>query len=126
MATVNPSIKRFGEHTAVVTWANIAAGDTVNPIGAQHTDFADRNVQMESGGGSGFNGGTVTLQGSNEETPTNWQSLTDPQGNAIAKTAAALEQITEATVWVRPSPGASVANVTVTMLMRRGRGGMEV
>lgn len=118
MATITPTFQRYGEHTVVATWTGMAAGDTCTPVGPPYADYSDRSVQME-----GSFGGTVTLQGSNDGT--NYQSVTDPQGNAIAKSAAALEAISEATLWIRPSPGASVAATTVTLVMRRGRGGLE-
>ena len=119
MATINPSFQRYGEHTVVATWASIAAGDTINPVGPPYADYSDRSVQLE-----GSFGGTVTMQGSNDGS--NYQSITDPQGNAIAKSAGAIEAISEATLWVRPSPGVGVTATNITLVMRRGRGGMEI
>lgn len=120
MATINPtySFVGSGEHTVVATWATFATADTLTPVGSRWADYSDRSVQLE-----GTFGGTVTMQGSNDGT--NYQSLTDPQGNAIAKSAGAIEAISEATLFVRPSCGVGVTATTVTLVMRRGRGGLE-
>lgn len=96
-----------------VVWAALANGDVGDAI--ELPAWADRSVQIE---GAAFGGGTLTFQGSNDGT--NWQSLTDPQANAIAKTAPALEQISELTRYVRPSmAGGAAGAVTVTFLARR-------
>jgi hypothetical protein len=50
--------------------------------------FADRAIQV---GGTFGAGGTVVIEGSIDGT--NYVTLTDPQGNAISKTAAAIEEI---------------------------------
>lgn len=46
-------------------------------------------------------GGSITLNGSNDNV--NFYPLTDPQGNAITKTAAATETIEEAPLYIRPN-----------------------
>jgi len=122
MATINPSYRYVGEHTVVATWANFAAGDTLVPIGPRWADYSDRNVTFD-----GAFGGTVTFEGSNSATEggANYQTLTDPQGNAISKTAVANEQIEEVTLWVRPTAGVGVTATNCTITMRRGRGGQE-
>jgi hypothetical protein len=123
MAAINPTYSYVGagEHTVVVTWANVTQADTFTPIGPRWADYADRNVQIQGT----FGGATVVLTGSNDGS--NYFTLTDPQGNSISKTSAALEQITEATAFVQPThSGGAGESVTVVMLMRRGRGGLEV
>jgi len=63
-----------------------------------------------------FGSATVVLQGSNDGT--NWASLTDPQGNAISKTAAALEAVSEHTLYIRPSTsGGTGTNVDVIVFI---------
>ncbi len=78
---------------------------------------ADRSVQIIGT----FDTCTIVLQGSNEATPSNWHTLTDPQGNPITKTAAALEAILENVTWIRPlmsSAGAS-SDIDVILLSRK-------
>lgn len=89
-----------------------AVGEPVSIAGA-----ADRSVQIEGT----FDSGTVIIEGSLEQVPTNFQTLTDPQGNAISKGAAALEAILENVTWVRPRmTGASgSADIDVTLLSRK-------
>ena len=80
----------------IVTWTGLTTDDTGQPW--RRNDYTDKCVTITGDFGSGA---TVTMQGSNDGT--NWFSLTDPQANAIAKTAAAMEQILENPVWIRPS-----------------------
>jgi hypothetical protein len=116
MATITPTVTYApgGQRQLVqVVWPALANGDDGSPV--ELAAWADRSVQIE---GAAFGGGTLTLQGSNDGT--NWQILTDPQGNDIAKTAADLEQVTELTRYVRPIlAGGAAGAVTITFLSRR-------
>lgn len=78
--------------------------------------YADMSVQF---GGTFGTGGTVVWEGSNDGT--NYVTLTDPQGNAISKTAAAIESVTEPTLYVRPrcTAGDGTTAITVAMYSRR-------
>lgn len=103
-----------------VTWTGLLNGDTGAAVSL--AEFADKSIQFSGTFGAG---GTIVLQGSNDLTsPTNWFTLTDPQTSAISKTAAALEQVIEQTVWVRPSvtAGDGTTSLTARLLCRRGRG----
>lgn len=76
--------------------ASFAAGDDGAPI-----DFADvPDVSVQVIGTLG--GATVTIQGSNEDTPTNWATLTAPGGLPLSFTATGLLQVLENTRWIRP------------------------
>ena len=103
-------------NTSVITWTGLANGDTGEALVS--FDHADMSAQLQGTFGVG---GSVTLQGSNDGT--NWYALTDPQGNAITKTAAGLEQVTEITKYVRPSvtAGDGTTALAVVLFMRRGR-----
>jgi hypothetical protein len=107
MAVVTPTKVEGPGSVVVYTWV-LAASDTGAPVIVP--DKADKTVQL-----FGTFGAAVTMQGSNETgTPTTWATLTDPQGNAIAPTAAALEAIAENPYQIRPSAGA-VTSVTVAL-----------
>lgn len=97
------------------TLANSESGDA-----AQFTEFFDRCVQFAGTFGAG---GTVILEGSNDITPSTWTALTDPQGNAISATAAAMKQILETPMWIRPrvTAGDGTTAITIKMIVRRGR-----
>lgn len=119
MATVQPTVDYApnGQGNGVlVTWASMANGDVGAPV--EGVDYADRTVQF---GGTFGAGGSVTLKGSNDGT--NYIALTDPQGNAITKTAAALEVIEEAPRLSRPevTAGDGTTSITVTAWGRRSR-----
>lgn len=118
MSTVTPTVTRIDDGGVrgvyLATWASMGNADTgaAVALGGGY----DRSVQIEGT----FGGATVTLQGSNDGS--NWETLTDPQGNGIAKTAAALEAVTELTRYVRAiTSGGAGTSVTVTMLIRGQR-----
>lgn len=116
MAVITPTITYApsGQRQLVlIVWTALANGDTGAPV--ELPTWADASVQIQ---GAAFGGGTLTFQGSNDGT--NYAALTDPQGNAIAKAASAIEQITEVMRYVQPSlAGGAAGAVTVSMLARR-------
>ena len=119
MAVVKPTVvyaPNGNTNGALITWAALANGDTGAPV--EGVDFADRTVQV---GGTFGVGGSVTLQGGNDNVQ--WDALTDPQGNAITKTAVGLEVIEEGPRYVRPSvtAGDGTTAITVTIWARRNR-----
>lgn len=124
MAAIAPTYTFHGEHTVVATWAAVTSADTATPVGPRYADFSDRSCQITGT----FNAATVVWQGSNDGTQ--YESLTDPQGNAISKNTlgTTLEAITEATLFARPSfsGGGGSQSLNCILVMRRGRGGMEV
>lgn len=97
----------------VYTWPSLAQGDDGAPLMLPH--FADRSVQFV---GATFGGAQVVLEGSNDGT--NYETLTDPQGNDIQKSGADLEAVTEVTAYVRPRViGGDVnTNITAVLLIR--------
>lgn len=121
MATVNPTITR-GKNRVTFTYANLTSANASGAaLGKHWDDYPDRSVMMNGV----WNGSTVAWQGTNDGTT--FFNLTDPQGGAIAKTANAIEQVMEISaqqkpVMIIPDP---LANVTVTVVARRSRSGME-
>ena len=123
MATLVPTITDYGNHTKTFSWGPLTSTNTEgHPIPGIYADYSDRSVQIAGT----FGAGTVVFEGSNDGT--NYATLTDPQGNAISKTSAALEQVTEAALLAKPrvSGADGATSVTVTVIARRSRGGMEV
>lgn len=98
----------------MITWTGLDLDDSGAPV--ELVDYADRTATITGTFGSG---GSVTLQGSNDGT--NWLSLTDPQGNAITKTAAAMEVLLETPRYIRPlvTAGDGTTSLTVKILCRR-------
>jgi len=85
----------YTKDTVFVVWTGLDADDSGSPVELQ--GFPDRTVTIE---GTFSVGGSCTMQGSNDGT--NYYSLTDPQGNAITKTAGGIELITENPKYIRP------------------------
>ena len=106
-----------GAPREVVTWV-LANTDTGQPISLH--DSSDKTVQIFGTFGSG---GSVTMQGSNDPRvltdPNNavWFSLTDPQANAITKTAAAGEAILENPLYIRPNCTAGDGTTALTIIL---------
>lgn len=87
----------------------LAAGETGDAAPFMAA-FPDRSVQVEGT----FGGTTITFEGSNDGT--NWQTLTDEQGDALSFTVAGLRQILQCTVHVRPkSTGGAGASVVISL-----------
>lgn len=118
MSTITPTLERSGDGSVIkVTWADMANGDDGSPF--EWIQYADRSVHFSGTFGAG---GTVKWQGSNiSVADATFIDLTDPQGNAISKTAASIEQVTEVTQWARPkvSAGDGTTAITVTLIARR-------
>jgi hypothetical protein len=119
MAVVTPTViyaPNGNRNGVLVTWSPLANGDTGGPV--EGVDFADCTVQI---GGTFGVGGSVTLQGSNDGTQ--WDALTDPQGNAVTKTAVGIEVIEENPRYKRPSvtAGDGTTALTVSVWARRER-----
>lgn len=100
--------------TRIITWAGLDADDTGSPY-ACVSHYPDKVVQITGT----FDTTTVTMQGTLDTgaSPT-YFTLTDPQGNAISKTAAAGEQILENCYKIRPSvSGGASTDITVKLLL---------
>ena len=99
---------------SVITWAALANGDQGAP--AEYTHYADRSVQVSGTFGTG---GVVVLEGSLDGT--NYETLADPQGNALSFTASKIEAVTEATRYIRPrvTAGDGSTSINVSVLVRR-------
>ena len=124
MALVNPTVtpQNTAVPTTLVVWDAMAFSDGAigNDGGEPVTlpDFADLTVTFE---GTFSTGGSVTLKGSNDG-GTTYHALTDPQGNALTKTAAAIEVVTETPLLIRPhvTAGDGSTAIDVRILFRRG------
>jgi hypothetical protein len=112
------------DRTKVYAWEGMSTDDTGHPVNIGL--WSDKSVHFFGDFGSGA---TVVIQGSNDpranpkhadHASAEWVTLTDPQGNAISKTAASLEQIMENTWWIRPSvTGGTTPNLNVVITMKR-------
>jgi hypothetical protein len=98
MATITPTqIPNEDIRVFTVKWVGFAASGDVGTAVTLPT-FPDRTMQVL---GSFTGSLEITLQGSLDG-GTTWFTLTDPQGNAIVKTAAAGEAVTELVPLIRP------------------------
>jgi hypothetical protein len=97
----------------MVTWAGMVNGDSGAPLAIP--EAADRSIQFIGT----FDTSTIILEGSNDGT--NYETLTDPQGNDISKSSADLEQVVEVTRYIRPrvTAGGGSTAITAILLVRR-------
>ena len=95
-------------------WTGLLNGDSGVPLILGI--YGDVSVQISGTFGTL---GSVTLEGSNDGT--NYVALTDPQGNAITKTAASIEQFLERTRYIRPNvtAGDGTTSLVVTVWAAR-------
>ena len=107
-------IKTWRDHCHISTWTGLLNGDSGDPILMPGSSV--RSIQFSGTFGAG---GTIVLQGSNDNS--NWFTLTDFQGNAISKTSAALENVEELTLYVRPNVTAGDGTTSLTAVMLLGR-----
>lgn len=119
MATRTATITKAeeaGYDVRIAAWAGLLNGDDGSPLGS--SDYSDRSVQVTGTFGAA---GSVSIEGSNDGT--NYAQLSDPQGNALAITAAKIEQISELTRYIRPrvTAGDGTTTLVVTLLARRAR-----
>lgn len=106
-----------GDGTAIlITYQGLTQTDT-NPAPFELVELADRCVQVVGT----FNAGTVVIEGSNNGT--DWEVLTDPQGNLLTKTAKFIEQILELPRYMRPRVSAGTGvDVNALFVLRRNSG----
>lgn len=112
MANVAPVTTKVGLRGKawISTWTALTAANSAGDA-VSLPEYADRSVQVIGT----FDSATVVLQGSNDGT--NWVTLTDPQGNVISATSAKLEQIEEATLYVRPSTSGGGGSQSVSVIL---------
>jgi lysophospholipase L1-like esterase len=125
MATVNWAsvpFNTFGELGATVTWTPLTTTNLDGQAFAMPA-FADRSIHVYGTFGATA---TLTIQGSNEATPTQWVTLAaagDPAEDMIFLTAGGndIKQILEVCRFIRPllSGGDGTTALTVQMLIRR-------
>lgn len=118
MATITATITKVPDggvmDVYVVQWPAMGNGDTGTAVAM--SGGSDRSVQIAGT----FGGATVVLEGSNDGT--NYATLTDPQGNAISKTTAAIEAVSELTRYVRAvTTGGTGTNLNVTLIAKGQR-----
>lgn len=122
MAVIAPVVKILekGDGSILaVKWSDLTTTNTSGtPVSA--VEWADRTIQFTGTFGVG---GTIKLQGTLDEDPasSNYYDVTDPQGNAVSKTAAGIESITEIVRWIKPvvTSGDGTTSLNATLLMRR-------
>lgn len=108
MAEIVFSAVRPSSTVQYITWAGLTTNDTGRPY--EVAGLPDKTVQIFGNFGSNA---SVALEGSNDPrvledvaagtTTAAWFPLTDAQGNAITKTAAAGEVIQENPRFIRPA-----------------------
>ena len=112
---------RVGQGSAIApgVWRNIWSGLLNGDDGAAYSGptLPDKCIQVTGTFGVG---GTVIIEGSNNGT--NWNTLVDPQGNALSFTVQGLETLLDNPFFVRPrvTAGDGTTNLVVTLISRSG------
>jgi len=112
MAEINPVVGLEGPGRCFrVTWTGLANGDTGTPV--SFPGAADVTVQVLGTFGTG---GTVNLQGCLQQTPVDYFSLKDPQGNAMTYTSSDAEMVSQVTAHMRPNITAGDGSTDLTII----------
>lgn len=115
MPVIPATQESFGGDAVRITWANMANGDTGEPV--YWNRHSDRSIQVKGTFGTG---GTVTVQGSNDGSE--FVPLTDLRGSNLAINAARIEQIEDCSYAIRPAvtAGDGTTALTVVMFAKKG------
>lgn len=111
MAVIPYSTEETDGNIRIVTWANIANGDTCQPYVGPH--FSDCSAHVYGTFGAG---GNLRMQGSNETVaaPTAWVPLSDNIGNVLDFTSNGADVIVEHMYQIRPHPTAGDGTTALT------------
>jgi hypothetical protein len=117
MATVQ-RVKDYKRPTANVTAQAALYKWTLTDTDSTGTSISlpsspDKTVQIFGA----FNSGTVTIQGSNEFEPVNWNTLHDHSGADLVFTAAGIELIAENPMHIRAIVTGTVGTASLTVLL---------
>lgn len=98
-----------------VTWAALANGEAGDAIGADLAPWSDRSVQVSGTFGAS---GSLVWEGSNDGT--NWYQLNSPQGSALTWNSAAIKQVLESALYMRPrvAAGDGTTSLAIVVLLR--------
>lgn len=126
MGTIKATVEHINDDAMRVTWLNMAATDIGEAFSGMH-EYADRSVSVFQGGGSGFNGGTITIQGSpnfvKDGIGAFWSTLNSPSETPLLITSDKIRGVLEYVESIRPLAGAGIDNVTVILNCKRLRRG---
>lgn len=111
MSTISYTKQPSGNsRTVLCQWANLANSDDGEPL--PFSQYADKTIQVIGTFGAG---GALAIEGSNNGT--HWAVLTDAQGNDLSITSAKIEQVLEATQYIRPRVTAGDGSTSLTAVL---------
>ncbi len=93
------------------TYTTMTGSDTGQPVFMDAGIGLLLSVQVVGGGGSGFDGGIMTIQISNDGT--NWATIKDVNGDPSTFSVAGMVEISTGAQFLRPSGDASIDDVDV-------------
>lgn len=121
MAVINPTFSTIAGQGNIAGWratvTNLTQTTSDTSSAIRFPDYSDRSVQVFGTFGSG---GQITIEGSNDG-GSHWQTLSDPNGNALNITTSSLKAITEAAIDLRAncSSGDNTTSLTVNFFFRK-------
>lgn len=98
-----------------VTWGALVNGDAGDMIGPDTALWSDRSLQVTGTFGAS---GTLVWEGSNDGV--NFYTLNAPQGTALSFNTAAMRQVLEGALFMRPriTAGDGTTALAVTLMLR--------
>lgn len=125
MATINHVVEHINSDAMRVTWAHLTNGDVGQPFSGL-SEYADRSVFVFGDGGSAFDGGSVTIQGSpnfvKDAAAAYWDTINSPSETPLNIASNKIRAVLEYVESIRPSAaGGAAMNVTVVLVAKRLR-----
>ena len=110
MATIDFTKNEDNERVDIITWSNLSGA--ADDEGRDYVSYLrpDKTVQVLDG----FSGDTLVIEGSNDGT--NYETLTDADGNALSFTGPGLKFVRESPHYLRPRIGGGTGSVTVILV----------
>ena len=117
MATIAPTTDKTIQTVYGMAYLTVwPLGDNDDGVPTPRAISSDRSVQVEGT----FAGASVVIEGSNDG-GAHYHTLTDPLGNALSFTSAAIKQVQEVVQLLRPrSSGGSGAALVISLVATGG------
>lgn len=116
MATVSYTVESAEGGRKTVKWASMANGDYGQAF--EVPQWARKAVMLVQVAGTFGTGGAVTIQGSLEETPSNWVNQPDFMGTTISITSAGMVELRYPVRWLRPAvSGDASTSLTIYLML---------
>ena len=112
MATITPTDPGLTASYPGVVQKKWALGNADTGVGVSLASFTYKTMTLTGTWG----GATVVIQGANEDVDASYITMVDPQGNALSKTADAIETLLENPLFIRVKSSGGTGTVVAAIV----------